>query len=86
MNNPNYDIVRGGAMMRKFLPLLLIGLMTGAGVISASAAEPDAFNPMKAVLEMQKNIAWTVDGLDQLGKTSDRTLKLTSGLPLPMIS
>jgi hypothetical protein len=51
--------------------------MTGAGVISASAAEPDAFNPMKAVLEMQKNIAWTVDGLYQLGKTSDRTLKLT---------
>jgi hypothetical protein len=63
--------------MRKFLPLILFGLLTGVGAVGAYAAEPTPSNPMKAVFEMSKNIAWTVDGLYRLGKTSDRTLKLT---------
>lgn len=57
--------------------IALVGLILGVGVCGALAAEQDVPDPMKATWEMQKNIAWTVEGLYQLGKSTDKALRLT---------
>jgi hypothetical protein len=64
--------------MKKCYGLALLGLVVGLGAGAVFAAERATFDPMRAALEMRKNIAWTVEGLYQLGKSKDRTLHLTA--------
>lgn len=58
------------------LSLAVCGLGIGtAGVLAAGA--PQGMESVKAFREMQQNITWTVEGLQQLGKSPDRALTLT---------
>lgn len=64
--------------MKKRLVLALTCLLLGgAGINRAYAVEQVTPDSMKSFMEMRKNIAWTVEGLYQLGKSKDRALKLT---------
>jgi hypothetical protein len=63
--------------MQKKIGLTLLCLLLGVLATGAYAAGPAAPDPMKAQFEMRKNIAWTVEGLYQLGKSKNRALKLT---------
>jgi hypothetical protein len=62
--------------MNKRLVLALFSLLLATEVTGAFAAGSTAFDPMRTQLEMRTNIAWTVDGLAQLGESKDRALKL----------
>jgi hypothetical protein len=63
-------------MNRRFVTIVL-GICLTIGVTGVYAATANIPNPMKAELEMRKNIAWTVEGLYQLGKSKVRDLRLT---------
>jgi hypothetical protein len=63
-------------MPKQFI-LALLCMLLGVGAAEVYAAEPTAPDSMKAQFEMRQNIAWTVDGLLQLGNSKDRALKLT---------